>query len=201
MKEHILYSIKKHFITSPIFLIFFVTNTCNLRCGHCFYSEELDSKTPDLSLSEINTFSRQLGRLLEIDFAGGEPFLRKDLFEIYKIFIANNKASVISIPTNGTQTENIYSDVKQMLDHGGAQHLTIVLSIDGPAVVHDAIRGDSTYALVVNTYNALAELKKYYPQLQGYHIFLPVPIIFQNQGQKNLDYQQFQNISLLFSHQ
>ncbi len=165
MKEHILYSIKKRFITSPAFLIFFVTNTCNLRCGHCFYSEELNSKTPDLSLSKINAFSSQLGHLLEVDFSGGEPFLREDLFEIYKIFIANNKPSVISIPTNGTQTDNIYSDVKQMLAHGGAKHLTIVLSIDGPAVVHDAIRGDSTYAQVENTYAALAELKKDYAQL------------------------------------
>ena len=37
----------------PNHLVFFVTNKCNLQCSHCFYIDELNSKTRELDIDEI----------------------------------------------------------------------------------------------------------------------------------------------------
>ena len=165
MLNKIKYSFLKNRLKKPIYLIFFVTSRCNSRCKHCFFSKELNNKVKDLSLEEIDRFSKEIGKLLWLDFSGGEPFIRDDLFEVYKIFVKNTKAESISIPTNGILTENIYSTVKKMLEYGKVKNLNINLSIEGTKEIHNKIRGVDCYDKVIETYRKLAPLKKKYPQL------------------------------------
>lgn len=165
MLSKIKYSFFKNHLKKPIYLIFFVTSKCNSKCKHCFFSNELNNPVPDLSLTEINNFSKQLGKLVWLDLSGGEPFLRKDLFEIYRIFIKNNKVESFSIPTNGILTDKIYEDVKKMLEFGGVKNLNLTLSLEGPEKIHNEIRGVKCYKNVLETYKKLASLKAGHPAL------------------------------------
>ena len=59
----------KNSLKRPIYLIYFVTNKCNSKCNHCFYSKKLNvMKNKDLSLEEIEKFSKQLGKLVWLSF-------------------------------------------------------------------------------------------------------------------------------------
>jgi len=140
MRNQIKYSFLKSYLKKPIYLILFVTSRCNSKCEHCFFYSELNKpKELDLSLEEIDRFSKQLGKLLWVDLSGGEPFMRDDIFEIYKIFVNNNKVDSFSIPTNGILSDKIYEEVKKMLEYGGVQDFNLTLSIEGTKEIHNKI--------------------------------------------------------------
>lgn len=162
MINKIKYSFLKNKLKNPIYLIFFATSKCNSRCRHCFFSKELNNPIKDLTLEEIDKFSKELGKLVWLSFSGGEPFMRKDFFEVYKIFIKNNKAENIAIPTNGILTQKIVSDVSKMLEYNKIKSLTVNLSLEGPKKIHDEMRGLKCYERVIETYNALEPLKNKY---------------------------------------
>jgi organic radical activating enzyme len=92
---------------SPVFLNILVTSVCDMRCTHCFFTEELDDrprKKLQMKANEIARISETLGGNLGVlVLAGGEPFTRKDLPEIVRAFYENIRASAPSIrlpPTN-----------------------------------------------------------------------------------------------------
>src|ERR1700679_3115642 len=80
---------------SPAFLNILVTSVCDMRCTHCFFTDQLDDaprKKLQMTTREIETISETMGGNLGIlVLAGGEPFTRKDLPEIVRAFHANNK--------------------------------------------------------------------------------------------------------------
>jgi len=166
MPNKLLYSLLKGRLKKPIYLIFFVTNKCNSKCKHCFFSKELNKiEEKDLSLEEIEGFSKQLGKLVWLCISGGEPFLRDDIDEIFKIFVRNNKVEDFSIPTNGVLTDAIYKKTRAMLEHAknsSVKAFTLNLSLDGTKEVHDKIRGVKCYDKVIATYRKLATLKSRY---------------------------------------
>jgi len=73
---------------SPVFLNILVTSVCDMRCTHCFFTEELDDrprKKLQMKADEIGRISETLGGNLGVlVLAGGEPFTRKDLPEIVR---------------------------------------------------------------------------------------------------------------------
>lgn len=167
MHKKIYYSMKKNFLKKPIYLIFFVTNSCNASCNHCFYSNQLNANQKDiLSLEEISKFSKSLGKLVWLAISGGEPFLRNDLEEIYKIFCDNNKIEDLNLPTNGILTDVIYEKTKNMLESRNIKNFNVVLSIDGTRDVHNKIRGIDCFDNVIETYSRLIELKKLHKNLR-----------------------------------
>src|SRR5512135_1713176 len=70
-------------------IIFFVTSACNLRCSHCFYWQNLN-RQEDLRLEEIEKISLNLPSFSRLLISGGEPFLRKELPDIIRLFYKNN---------------------------------------------------------------------------------------------------------------
>jgi hypothetical protein len=38
-------------VINPYWITLFITNYCSARCGHCFYSKELNNKVEELHLS------------------------------------------------------------------------------------------------------------------------------------------------------
>ena len=66
---------------SPVFLNILVTSVCDMRCTHCFFTEELDDrpcKKLQMKPDEIDKISRTLGGNLGVlVLAGGEPFTRQ----------------------------------------------------------------------------------------------------------------------------
>ncbi len=67
----------------PAHVDFNVTNGCNLACSHC-HSSSGDKLPRELHIDEVKDVVTQLHEMgvLTIAFAGGEPFIRKDILSI-----------------------------------------------------------------------------------------------------------------------
>ena len=156
----------KERLKSPIFLIFFITSKCNSKCNHCFYWKNLNKNVKELTLEEIKKLSKEFNKIPEMALSGGEPFLREDIVEIYRVININNKPKFFTIPTNGLLPEKIYNKVKEMLECNFNTVLSINLSLDGTKDIHDEIRGvRGNYEKVIETYNKLSLLKNDYKNL------------------------------------
>lgn len=119
-----------------------ITNHCNLACSHCFIfrdgnpneqtisiREEMDDDT----MLETLTGLRDRHGIASMLWMGGEPLLRRKLLRKgTKIFPRN------IIVTNGTVP---------LIDFGA--DVLYVVSLDGPADLNDALRGQGTYAKVM----------------------------------------------------
>src|SRR5712671_3450541 len=105
---------------SPILLNILVTSVCDMRCTHCFFTDELDDrprKKLQMKTEEIQRISETLGGNLGVlILAGGEPFTRKDLPEISRAFYKNNKLDAIVLMSNGQIQQRILPDVARILE-------------------------------------------------------------------------------------
>ena len=138
-----------------------VTWACNLRCSYCFV-READLMTADRRMS------RELARrvvdaldegltdvaVIDIHFYGGEPLTNLPAIEAMVDRATQHPGRfTFSITTNGTYPT---SRVMELLDRG---RFGVVLSVDGPAAVHDECRrttGDGpSHHLVMQFLSAL----------------------------------------------
>jgi len=116
-----------------------ITGKCNLRCGYCFYANEMVA-LGDLPTEQWQLFFSELGELgvMEATLCGGEPFTRSDIFELIDGLISNRMR--YSLLTNATLIDD---EVIREL-HVGKRRLrldSIQVSIDGScAEVHDRSR-------------------------------------------------------------
>jgi len=150
----------------PIQIIHFVTSRCNLRCEHCFYKETLDAPNPgEMSLTTMATTTEEIGPVLWYALAGGEPFLRSDLDEVIDIVQTHCRPKVFSFPTNGWYSDRTFQTTLRALQRMKRGNLIIAFSLDGPEQIHDEIRGEDSYAKVVETMERLRPLKAIYPNL------------------------------------
>ena len=83
----------------PLKAIFELTYRCNFRCIHCYVAS--DKKKNELTTAEIKQVLDQLKNAgcFHIGFTGGEPLIRKDLFEVLNYAKINGFR--ISLLTNG----------------------------------------------------------------------------------------------------
>ena len=90
--------------TEPISIVHFLTNRCNARCSFCFIDfDDPNTFKNELSLKEIDELTKSLGNsLLNVNLTGGEPFARKDIIEIAKLYIKNTTIQSMYVTTNGS---------------------------------------------------------------------------------------------------
>ena len=112
------------------------TRTCNLRCVHCYsqsractYEGELSTDEGRRLIDAVADFGAPV-----ILFSGGEPFMRKDLFELVEYARSRDLRAVIS--TNGTL---ITPDVATRLKDFNLSYVGV--SLDGTEAVNDRFRG------------------------------------------------------------
>lgn len=113
-----------------------LTRSCNLACGHCRassgkgpYDGELGTAECFAVLDDIASFAKPV-----IILTGGEPLLRKDVFEIAGY--GRSKGLRIVMATNGTLL-----DGENIPKITGSGIKTISVSLDGPdGKSHDALR-------------------------------------------------------------
>lgn len=153
-------------------LYLFVTNRCNYACMHCFLGTNPAFKKQNIKLAEkeltpfeiektYNSLRKKIGG---ISITGGEPFLRKDIVEICKIFQRSPFVSSIHLNTNGFNPEIIKRATKRILENAPEkQKVVVTISLDGLEQTHDTIRGiDGAFRNAVKTILALKDLENTY---------------------------------------
>lgn len=155
---------------SPVFLNILVTSVCDMRCTHCFFTEELDDrprKKLQMKTHEIEKISETLGGNLGVlVIAGGEPFIRKDLPEICNAFYRNNQLESVYLMSNGQIHPRIFPDVTRILEENPNLQVTVALGIDGVKEAHEKIRQKpGSWDKAIHTARTLQEMKQEYPNL------------------------------------
>lgn len=154
----------------PIFLNILVTSVCDMRCTHCFFTEELDDRARkkfQMKTEEIIRISETLGGNLGVlVIAGGEPFTRKDLPEIVRAFYENNQLESVYLMTNGQIHQRIFPDVTKILEECPKLNVAVAIGIDGLKEAHEKIRRKpGSWDKAIHTAKTLQQMKREYPRL------------------------------------
>ncbi|MFL0197222.1 putative heme d1 biosynthesis radical SAM protein NirJ1 [Clostridium sp. WILCCON 0269] len=114
------------------------TNTCNLKCKHCYadsknrkFEGELDSREAKYLIDDLAKL-----KVPVLLISGGEPLMRDDLFEL--ISYAKNYNIRSTLSTNGTLIDK---KTAEDLKRNGVSYVGI--SLDGIGIRHDEFRGVS----------------------------------------------------------
>jgi MoaA/NifB/PqqE/SkfB family radical SAM enzyme len=155
---------------APVLLNILVTSVCDMRCTHCFFTDELDDrprKKLQMKAHEIDRIAETLGGNLGVlILAGGEPFTRKDLPEIVSSFYRHNNLESVYLMSNGQIQKRIFPDVTRILDECPTLNVTVALGIDGLGEQHDKIRQKAgSWTIAIDTARELQAIKKEYPRL------------------------------------
>lgn len=138
-------------LCSPVNLTWEVTLACNLRCRHCLSSSAVPAAR-ELTTAEALDLVEQLHRenVFQINFGGGEPFMRPDFMEIVNACHARGIMTCIS--TNGTLF------TKELVDQLSVTRLVAIqVSLDGARKeTCEAIRGKGTYDAAIKALKLLA---------------------------------------------
>jgi MoaA/NifB/PqqE/SkfB family radical SAM enzyme len=157
-------------VTPPVFLNILITSVCDMRCVHCFFTEELDDKPRkklQMTTEQLQRVSETLGGKLPIlVIAGGEPFTRKDLPEVVRAFYENNGLESVYLMSNGQIQKRILPDVQRILDECPKLNVTVALGIDGLKEEHEKIRQKpGSWDNAIDTARKLQAVKQEIPRL------------------------------------
>ena len=121
---------------------FHITGNCNLACKHCY---RLEGNTEPLGLNDVISVINQFDELQKayneangikkkahINLTGGEPLIRKDIYDILDFMGENRGRFSYGILTNGTPVnEKMIASLKK-------NRVSFVqMSIDGNRKTHD----------------------------------------------------------------
>ncbi len=122
-------------------------NSCNLTCSHCLVSSSPneDKGLSTESIKKVIDEAAVLGTT-RFYFTGGEPFIRKDIFELID-YVCNHKKTELIILTNGTLLKREIIEKLQAFDK---ELLKIQISLDGSRPeINDPLRGKGSFDLIV----------------------------------------------------
>jgi MoaA/NifB/PqqE/SkfB family radical SAM enzyme/SAM-dependent methyltransferase len=120
-----------------------VNNACNLTCVHCLVSSGpgKEAGLPPEQLKQLVTRAAHLG-LERLFLTGGEPFVRKDIFDLIRHATDKHGLEVIVL-TNATVFQGSIRDNLATLDR---EAVRFQVSIDGARrATNDRIRGAGTF--------------------------------------------------------
>ena len=118
----------------PIAMTMALTYRCNLRCRYCqIWKEAGDELTTRQVLGAIDELHE--AGMCRLGLTGGEPLLRPDLGQI--VAHARDLGLFTTVFTNGALVPE-QMDTMRLLD-------AVLLSLDGPQEVHDAMRGKGAF--------------------------------------------------------
>ncbi len=113
-----------------------VTKRCNLKCVHCYAASDDRKGGDELTTGEGLALLDDLAAFGSpvVLFSGGEPLMRKDIFELIGGAVERGMRAVLS--TNGTLIDEARAD--RLADAGIAY---VGISLDGIGEVNDRFRG------------------------------------------------------------
>jgi mycofactocin radical SAM maturase len=138
-------------LSAPVNLTWEITHKCNFACIHCLSGSSRESPG-ELNFTECRNVVDQLAaaRVFEINFGGGEPFL-KDFFLPLLRYI-HEKGIVTCISTNGSVLTDEAIDL--FTDN---PLVNVQVSLDGATPdVNDRIRGAGTFRRIIPGLEKLA---------------------------------------------
>jgi len=165
----------------PINFTISITNKCNAHCKTCniwrIYEEQPSLSKSELKKEEFERIFESIGRSAYwFTISGGEPFLRKDIVEIYEALVHHCSPNIINIPTNAITPKLIEKRVREFLEINNKSTLIVNLSLDGVGDKHDEIRGvNGNFKKLLDTYEGLKALKEDFENLRlGVHTVISI---------------------------
>ena len=138
-------------LRSPVNLTWEVSLACNLRCTHCL-SASGEPASGELSTAEALDLVAQVhtAGVFQINFGGGEPFMRPDFEDI--LAACHSRGIMTCISTNGTL---LY---KERVDRLATSRLVAIqVSMDGASPeTCDEIRGKGVFNRAIEALKLLA---------------------------------------------
>jgi MoaA/NifB/PqqE/SkfB family radical SAM enzyme len=152
-------------LLGPKWLVLAINNTCNLHCSMCdvgtgdedttFYKNLIGDKSGDMPLDLYDRILDQASRFMprpRLSFAYTEPGMHPNVVEM--VARATRAGFYVSLTTNGITLPRL----AEPLSRAGLKE--IFVSLDGPAAIHDAIRGSPrSFGRAVGGIRELARLK------------------------------------------
>ncbi len=138
-------------LSAPVNVTWEVTLACNLRCRHCLSAAGAPAPR-ELTTREALRLVGELHRMgvFQVNFGGGEPFLRPDFEDI--LAACHGRGIVTCISTNGTLLDA--ARVERLARSG---MVAVQVSLDGARrPTCDAIRGEGTYDRALEALRLLA---------------------------------------------
>ncbi len=131
--DHLRYSHTSHH--RPV-VVWNATRRCNLHCVHCYSKSENKPYLHELTTEQAKVFVKDIADfgVPVLLFSGGEPLLRKDIFEIAQLASDSGIRPVLS--TNGTL---ITETVAKQLKTAGFSYVGV--SLDGIGETNNKFRG------------------------------------------------------------
>ena len=104
------------YLSAPITVHFNITKRCLKGCENCYVSASSDA-ADSLSTAQAKTIIDELAKMsvLTVTFGGGEPFLRRDIFEIAEY--TRDKGIRPTATTNGWHITADVADKCRVFDH------------------------------------------------------------------------------------
>ncbi len=121
---------------APVTIVWNFTNRCNLNCLHCHQNSSPTSSSSELTTSQVFKVIDNMSDagVAVLTFSGGEPLLRKDLYDAIKR--ADDSGMLCTIASNGTL---ITPRMAKKLAEAGIKRVEI--GLDGArAETHDFLR-------------------------------------------------------------
>jgi SynChlorMet cassette radical SAM/SPASM protein ScmE len=137
---------------SPRSLMLEITARCNLRCKYCYFFNNPATVYQDLPGSDWLKFFDELGALgvMDVNLAGGEPFIREDLPHLLEGIVKNRMR--FSFLSNGGL---IKDDIAAFISATGRCDY-VQISLDGSrADVHDSCRGKGSFDAAIRGIHVL----------------------------------------------
>lgn len=131
-----------------------ITARCNLRCKYCYYFDNQAVNYEDLQKEEWLRFFDELGRcaVMNVNLAGGEPFIREDLPELLEGIVRNRMR--FAILSNGS----LINDEIASFIASTKRCNYVQVSVDGSTPeVHDSCRGKSSFARAIQGIRTLQD--------------------------------------------
>ena len=145
-------------IPYPLLCTYFVTWRCNARCVMCDVWKK--NRGNELSLDEIDSAFTKLKHLDVVRISGGEPFMREDIIDIFKIIQKRVNPRIVHITTNGLLTEQVFSFIKKIKY---VKNVHFKISLNATDNKCDEIMGiKGAYGVVKKTLKALSSLRSQY---------------------------------------
>jgi MoaA/NifB/PqqE/SkfB family radical SAM enzyme len=151
-----------------------ITHECIARCIMCNIWK-IPREVPNLPADQwIKLLSSDLfGDLRELDITGGEPFIKRDLPDLFAGICELKKTGLkalksIAVTTNGLLTEQVLTVTEKILPKFQNNNLDLVMvcAMDAVGNIHDKIRNfKNAWKKVDRTIKGLVRLREKHPNL------------------------------------